>query len=89
MLAARESYLGIQDAARKIRGFNGVRDPGAWAGSDVDDESSNYRELRNLVEAVEVDSESGHLLNTDLTLRKAVLIRKVHHPVYSMSWYYV
>ena len=34
-LAARESYLGIQDAARKVRGFNGVKDPGAWAGGVV------------------------------------------------------
>jgi hypothetical protein len=40
---------------------------GVW-GSDVDGESSNYRELRNLVEAVEVEVKEGNLRDTELFL---------------------
>jgi hypothetical protein len=40
---------------------------GVW-GSDVDGESSNYRELRNLVEAVEVETEEGKLRDTEVFL---------------------
>lgn len=40
---------------------------GVW-GHDADGESSNYRELRNLVESVEAEAEAGHLLNTELFL---------------------
>ena len=38
---------------------------GVW-GSDADDESSNYRELRDLVKAVEVEAEVGNLSATEL-----------------------
>lgn len=31
----RESYLGLQDALRKIRAPKGLRQPGAWAGANV------------------------------------------------------
>jgi hypothetical protein len=40
---------------------------GLWA-SDVDDESSNYRELRNLVEAVEAEAAEGLLNDAELWL---------------------
>ncbi len=34
-LSSRESYLGLQDALRKIRYHEGTRQPGAWAGACV------------------------------------------------------
>jgi hypothetical protein len=34
-LSSRESYLGLQDALRKIRYHEGTRLPGAWAGACV------------------------------------------------------
>ena len=40
---------------------------GVW-GSDVDDKSSNYRELRNLVEAVEEEATEGRLDRSELWL---------------------
>ena len=47
---------------------NGTRGRyGLWA-SDVEDESSNYRELRNLVEAVEAEAAEGLLNDSELWL---------------------
>ena len=40
---------------------------GIW-GSDAEDESSNYRELRNLVEDFESEAESGRMRNTEAFL---------------------
>jgi hypothetical protein len=40
---------------------------GVW-GSDADGESSNYRELRNLVEAVEAEVKDGNFRDTELFL---------------------
>ena len=37
---------------------------GTW-GKDAEDESSNYRELRNLVEAAEEEAKAGNLANTE------------------------
>ena len=34
-LSLRESYLGIQDALRKLRAAGGLRRPGAWTGTVV------------------------------------------------------
>jgi len=33
--STRESYLGLQDALRKIQAPKGLRHPGAWAGANV------------------------------------------------------
>ena len=38
---------------------------GIW-GRDVDNESSNFRELKNLVEAVEEEAREGRLHGTEL-----------------------
>ena len=40
---------------------------GLW-GRDTEDASSNYRELRNLVEAVEEEADAGHLTDAELWL---------------------
>jgi hypothetical protein len=40
---------------------------GVW-GSDADGESSNYRELRNLVESLEVETKEGKLRDTEVFL---------------------
>jgi len=40
---------------------------GIW-GKDAEDESSNYRELRNLVETVEEEARKGNLANTEFFL---------------------
>lgn len=40
---------------------------GVW-GKDAEDESSNYRELRNLVEAAEEEARKGNLSNTEFFL---------------------
>ena len=40
---------------------------GLWA-RDVEDESSNYRELRNLVDTVEEEATAGHLTDGELFL---------------------
>jgi hypothetical protein len=40
---------------------------GVW-GSDAEDKSSNYRELRNLVETVEEEATAGRLTNAELWL---------------------
>jgi hypothetical protein len=34
-ISTQESYLGLQDALRKIRAPNGSRRPGAWAGANI------------------------------------------------------
>jgi hypothetical protein len=34
-VSTRESYLGLQDALRKIRAPKGLRQPGAWAGANL------------------------------------------------------
>jgi hypothetical protein len=34
-ISTRESYLGLQDALRKLRAFDGATRPGAWAGVNV------------------------------------------------------
>eukprot|EP00985_Skeletonema_marinoi_P010070 scaffold4746_cov136-Skeletonema_marinoi.AAC.2 len=40
---------------------------GIW-GKDIEDESSNYRELRNLVETAEEEARKGNLSNTEFFL---------------------
>jgi hypothetical protein len=35
IVSTRDSYLGLQDALRKVRTPKGVRQPGAWAGANV------------------------------------------------------
>jgi hypothetical protein len=34
-ISTRESYLGLQDALRKVRAPRGLKRPGAWAGTNV------------------------------------------------------
>ena len=34
-ISTRESYLGLQDALRKVQAPEGSRTPGAWAGANV------------------------------------------------------
>ena len=67
------AYYGFGDASSG--GFGASIERGAgihgrfglW-GRDAEDKSSNYRELRNLVETVEEEAELGHLKNCELWL---------------------
>jgi hypothetical protein len=65
------SYYGFGNASSGGFGLtvecpNGLhRRFGLW-GRDTEDESSNYRELRNLVEMVEEEALNGHLSNSKL-----------------------
>ena len=44
---------------------------GIW-GRDAEGASSNYRELRNMVETVEEEAKQGHLKNSELWIFTAV-----------------
>ena len=61
---------------------------GLW-GKDAGGESSNYQELRNLVETVEEECENDKLLDTELWIfssREAVFTRAAHHPSFCINW---
>ena len=67
------AYYGFGDASSGGFGSSVERGEGIhgqfglW-GRDADDKSSNYRELRNLVETVEEEAKLGHLRNCELWL---------------------
>ena len=67
------AYYGFGDASSggfgaTVERADGVHGRfGLW-GKDADDKSSNYRELRNLVETVEEEASEGHLSNVELWL---------------------
>ena len=63
--ANQDSSGGFEATVERPGGIQGRF--GLWA-SDVEDESSNYRELRNLVETVEEEATAGHLINGELWL---------------------
>lgn len=68
------ALYGFGDASKKGFGSTTSREGGkvryrigVW-GKDAEDESSNYRELRNLVEAAEEEARKGNLANTEFFL---------------------
>jgi hypothetical protein len=57
------SGVGFGSSFQDIKGL--LFRHGVW-GRDADDESSNFRELRNLVEALEEGAENGELLHSEV-----------------------
>ncbi len=59
------SSAGFGSTMMRPRGIHGRF--GLW-GKDKEDKSSNYRELRNLVETVEEEAREGYLKDSELWL---------------------